>query len=158
MVGFEGNLEITCTSEFFNDAKIWHHWKTHECMLFQNCTTENMLLLVNNIKGNIRNKNTRNTTVLTSRSLPFTFSLKTLNWFFCCYGFLHSYSAETPLKLSKQSRYHSFYTIIKQNKYKNTKDRLLAGFEFAKVIFNNQHIHNTSVFHEQTQQYWSNVI
>ena len=40
---------------------------------------EIMLLLVNNTEGNIRNKNTRNTTVLTSRSLPFTFSLKTLS-------------------------------------------------------------------------------
>ena len=38
-----------------------------------------MLLLVSNIKGNIRNKNTRSTTVLTSQSLAFTFSLKTLN-------------------------------------------------------------------------------
>ena len=40
---------------------------------------ETMLLLVNNIKGNIQNKNARNTTVFTSRSLPFTFSLKTLH-------------------------------------------------------------------------------
>ena len=41
-------------------------------------TRETMLLVVNNIKGNIRNKNTRNTTVLTSQWLRFTFSLKTL--------------------------------------------------------------------------------
>ena len=40
---------------------------------------ETTLLLVNNIQGNIRRKNAPNTTVLTSRSLPFTFSLKTLN-------------------------------------------------------------------------------
>ena len=38
-----------------------------------------MLLLVSNIKGNIQNKNIRNTTVRTSRSLPFTLSVKTLN-------------------------------------------------------------------------------
>ena len=44
-----------------------------------NIARETMLLVVNNIKGNIRNKKTRITTVLTSRSLPFTFSLKTLN-------------------------------------------------------------------------------
>ena len=42
-------------------------------------TRETMLLLVNGKKGNIRNKNTGNTTVFTWRSLPFTFSLKTLN-------------------------------------------------------------------------------
>ena len=40
---------------------------------------ETMLLLVDNIKGNIASKNTHNTTVLTLRPLPFTFSLKTLN-------------------------------------------------------------------------------
>ena len=38
-----------------------------------------MQLLLNNIKGNVRNKNARNTTVLITRSVPFTFSFKKLN-------------------------------------------------------------------------------
>ena len=38
-------------------------------------------ILVNNIQANIRNKNARSNTtqLLTSRSLPITFSIKTLN-------------------------------------------------------------------------------
>ena len=35
-----------------------------------------MLLLVNNIKGTVRDNNTHNTTVLKSPLLPFTFSFK----------------------------------------------------------------------------------
>ena len=56
---------ITCTSdhEFFNDAKF-----------------AAVRLIINNIKGNVREQNTRNITALTSRSFPFTFFVKNFNF------------------------------------------------------------------------------
>ena len=51
----------------------------HSCLYYMYRYYSIIVLLVNDIKGNIRNKNKRNTTVLTSQTLPFTFSLKILN-------------------------------------------------------------------------------
>ena len=50
--------------------------KKFTCAFYFQFARETMLLFVNNIEENVRDKNTRNTTVLISRSLPFTFSFK----------------------------------------------------------------------------------
>ena len=74
-------MEITCTSEFFQWRQNCVLEKlTSACYFY--IAREIMLLLVNNIKGNVWDKNTRNTTtyhaiqLLTTQSLRFTFSIK----------------------------------------------------------------------------------